>query len=173
MKRSDFIIGIDPDCDLSGVAILDVTDRTIWAETLPFPLLIKFIKDRIATAKEQGKTTLVVIEQSWNTSHNWHLSPHDTKFTAARKGYDEGRNHEVGKKIVEMLNHLNIETKEQIPLKKTWKTKDGKISHDILMEMLADSGISTSLKRTNQEKRDAVLLAINESGIPMRLNRKH
>lgn len=158
--RHDIIIAIDPDVEQSGVARLDVTQRKSWAETLPFPMLIEYIRQVYRT--NLGKSIAVVVEASWHKTHNWHLNRRDTLGIAAKKGYDEGRNHEAGRKIIEMLNYYGIEVIEKEPLRKIWKGPDGKITHT---EITAITGWDK--KRSNQEERDAMLLAWDRSGLPI------
>ena len=161
--KPDIIIGIDPDVDLSGVARVDVADKRVWADTLPFPLLLEYILTVKEVERLKGKKLLVVIEASYLLSHNWHLKPSDTPRVAAKKGENVGRCLELGKKLVEMLTHYGIDVKEQLPLKKIWNGPDGKIKHDEIVFMT-----KWEKKRSNQEQRDAILLAWNESGLPMR-----
>ena len=158
--RYDIIIAIDPDVEQSGVARLDVTQRKSWADTLPFPMLIEYIRQVYRT--NLGKSIAVVVEASWHKTHNWHLNRRDTLGIAAKKGYDEGRNHEAGRKIIEMLNYYGIEVIEKEPLRKIWKGPDGKITHT---EITAITGWDK--KRSNQEERDAMLLAWDRSGLPI------
>lgn len=162
--KYDIVIGIDPDTDLSGVARLDVAQRKSWAETLPFPMVIEYVRQVYRTNK--GKSIAIVVEASWHETHNWHLTRRDSIGIAAKKGYDEGRNHEAGRKIVEMLNYYGIEVKEQRPLRKIWQGRDRKITH---AEIAAITGWDK--KRSNQEERDALLLAWNESGLPIILRK--
>lgn len=157
--RHDIIIAIDPDVDQSGVARLDVTQRKSWADTLPFPMLVEYV--RTVHRQNAGKVT-VVVEASWHKSNNWHLTKYDTKASAAKKGYDVGRNHETGRKLVEALNYYGIEVEEQTPLRKIWDGQDRKITHT---EITAITGWEK--KRSNQEERDAMLLAWNRSGLPI------
>ena len=91
------------------------------------------------------------------------MSSWERKQRAASKGYDVGRNHETGKKIVEMCQHLGIEVLEHAPLRKGWKGKDGKITHE---ELASFTGL---MGRTNQDARDAALLAWAFSGLPIRV----
>lgn len=163
--RYDIILAIDPDVEQSGVARLDVTQRKSWAETLPFPMLIEYIRQVYRT--NLGKSIAVVVEASWHKTHNWHLNRRDTLGIAAKKGYDEGRNHEAGRKIIEMLNYYGIEVIEKEPLRKIWKGPDGKITHT---EITAITGWDK--KRSNQEERDAMLLAWDRSGLPIRIARQ-
>lgn len=158
--RYDIIIAIDPDTEKSGVARLDVAERKSWADTLPFPLLIEYVKQVYRMNK--GQRVAVVVEASWHKTHNWHLSRRDSAGIAARKGYDEGRNHEAGRKIVEMLNHYGIEVVEKEPLRKIWQGTDRKITHT---EITAITGWDK--KRSNQEERDAMLLAWDYSNLPI------
>lgn len=158
--RYDIIIAIDPDTEKSGVARLDVTERKSWADTLPFPMLIEYVRQAYRLSKD--KRVAVVIEASWHKTHNWHLSRRDSAGIAARKGYDEGRNHEAGRKIVEMLNHYGIEVIEKEPLRKIWQGTDRKITHT---EITAITGWNR--KRSNQEERDAMLLAWDYSNLPI------
>lgn len=158
--RYDIILAIDPDVEQSGVARLDVTQRKSWADTLPFPMLIEYIRQVYRT--NLGKSIAVVVEASWHKTHNWHLNRSDTLGIAAKKGYDEGRNHEAGRKIIEMLNYYGIEVIEKEPLRKIWKGPDGKITHT---EITAITGWDK--KRSNQEERDAMLLAWDRSGLPI------
>ena len=163
--RYDVIIAIDPDIEKSGVARLDVAERKSWADTLPFPMVIDYVRTVLRLSK--GKRVAVIVEASWTQTHNWHLSRFDRPGVAARKGYDEGRNHECGMKLVEMLNYYGIEVIEKSPLKKIWAGTDRKITHT---EITAITGWSK--KRSNQEERDAMLLAWDHSNLPIIIKTK-
>lgn len=165
--KKDIIIGIDPDSRMSGVARLDVAERKAWADTLPFPLVIEYVREVVRKAEAVGKGVVVVIEKSWNVTTNWHTRLTDSKAVAAKKGYAVGRCHETGCKIEEMLEHYGIEVREQLPLRKIWKGKDGKITHEEMTEVCG-----WSKKRSNGEERDAMLLAWCASGLPIRVRVK-
>lgn len=174
MSRHDIIIGIDPDCTKSGVAKLRSFpgghDLVLHAYT--FPELVEYLREMKMSAADASLSLLVVVEASWGTTTNWHGSYGDSRRVSSRKGYDVGRNHETGRKIVEMCKgYLGIKVKCRHPLRKMWKGKDGKITHDELSALLEGSGVRCSKNRTNQEERDAALLALDESGIPMRMRR--
>lgn len=156
----DIIIAIDPDVENSGVARLDVAERKPWAQALPFPMLVEYVRTVCRQNKE--KRIAVIVEASWLNPHNWHLTRYDNLAIAAKKGYDEGRNHEAGRKVVECLQYYGIEVMEKQPLRKIWQGKDHKITH---AEITAITGWDK--KRSNQEERDAMLLAWNESGLPI------
>lgn len=164
MRKERIIIGIDPDTDQSGIGRLDVLERKCTATHLPFPLLVDYIRDVKNLADLMNRELVVYVEASWLISHNWHISFKDTKAVAAKKGQEVGRMHETGRKIVEMLEHYGIDVREQHPLKKCWNGKDGKITHD---ELTALCGWDR--KRSNQEERDAMLIAWYASGLPIRV----
>ena len=106
---------------------------------------------------------MVVVEASWLISTNWHTKREDSVRTAARKGKDAGRCHEVGRKIVECARYYGLEVVEKLPLKKIWKGKDGKITDEEIKAFIRIEG------RTNQEERDAALLAWEHAGLPIRI----
>lgn len=160
--RADIILGIDPDTHLSGVGRLDVASRKASATTLPFALLIDYVRDVCKSA--QGAKVVVVVECSWSEAHNWHLRLADSKAVAAKKGYAVGQMHETGKKIVEMLEHYGIEVHLQRPLMKCWKGNDRKITHAEISQVCG-----WDKRRSNQEERDAMLLAWYASGLPIKV----
>lgn len=161
--KPDIVIAIDPDKELSGVARLDVAERKMWADTFPFPGVVDFIRKVVRT--EQGKKVLVVIEDSWSSgSVCWHLSVRDNRAVAAKKGYGIGQCHETGRKLIEMLEWYGIEVKCQRPLVKCWSGPDRKITHEEITKVTR-----WERKRSNQEIRDAALLAWYCSGLPIKL----
>lgn len=163
MKRYDNIIAIDPDVSRSGVAFLKPATGLLEVSNLTFPQVIDYLQQ---ANRDKGEGTLIVlVEASWLIHGNWHLSSWERRQRAASKGYDVGRNHETGKKIAEMCRHLGIEVLEHAPLRKCWRGKDGKITHE---ELVSFTGIKG---RTNQDARDAALLAWVFSGLPIRVGR--
>lgn len=170
MKRDyDTVIGIDPDCDRSGVAAIDMVTRELQVYTMTFPELVQHLTCLAADGLE-GRRILVAVEASWKTETNWHGRRGDGYRVAAKKGYSVGRNHETGRKISEMAQAYGLEVDEKRPLRKCWKGRDGKITHGELVSLLEGSGVWHGLGgRSNQEERDAALLALDASGIEMRM----
>jgi hypothetical protein len=164
MKKYDYIIGIDPDSDKSGFALLEVGTPKVTAQTFTFPVLLEQIISFSKDCEASGSEFCVVVEASWHTKANFHFVAKDNRRVISSKGYDVGRNHEVGRKIVECLQHLGIEVKEVKPLKKFWKGNNAKITHDELAYFVP--GLP---KRTCQEVRDSVLLCWSYAGFPIRI----
>lgn len=164
--KYDFIIGIDPDVDKSGFALLDVASRSMMAvDAFDFAhIAIKELPLIAEKVKTSGKNIAVVVEASWMISGNWHLTHKGRKEYAAATGYKVGCNHQVGKLIVEMCKAYGIPVVEHIPLHKCWSGKDGKITHYELTQFCP-----VDKTRTNQEMRDAALLAWCFADFPIRL----
>lgn len=161
------VIGIDPDVEKSGVASLECDTRRLEIATLAFPDLLDYLLWAKRRAETTQRTFRVIIEAGWLNKSNWHLAPKDTRAAAAAKGNHAGRNHETGRKIAEMCQHWQIpyELVRPLALKiggvNLWKGKDGKITQE---ELAAFTGITG---RTNQEGRDAALLAWTWAGLPI------
>lgn len=160
--KCDIVIGIDPDIDKSGVAYLNVNNRTLEVSTLSFAQVVEYF-NHVVEQKKAGQSVIVVVEASWMMKSNWHLKFGSRKEYAAATGYKVGQNHQTGKLLCEMARAIGLEVLEHAPLRKCWKGKDGKITADELQQ------ITGLIGRTNQESRDAALLAWCYANLPMRL----
>lgn len=159
MNLKTKIIGIDPDIDKSGVCYLYSPTRQIEVKSLAFPELLEYLSEF-----EYDCNVIVVIEASWKTKHNWHGKWGDNRNIMAAKGYDVGRNHQTGQLVVEMCRHWKIPVWEKMPLKKIWRSRDGKITQEEIEQFVPHFP-----KRSNQEVRDATLLAWDYAGFPIRV----
>lgn len=161
------VIGIDPDVERSGVAVLETDTRRLEVSALAFPDLLDYLQWVKRRSEVTGRTLRVIIEAGWMNKSNWHLAPRDTRAVAAAKGNHAGRNHETGRKIAEMCQHWQLPYELVRPLAlriggvNLWKGKDGKITGE---ELAAITGLTG---RTNQEGRDAALLAWTWAGFPL------
>lgn len=162
-KKYDNIIAIDPDVTKSGVAFLKPKTRQLELLNLAFPELLDYLQFVKKHVNETGETVIVIVEASWLISHNWHAKKGDSRAVSSAKGRHVGRNHEVGVKIVEMCKHYGLEVLEKRPLKKTWMGTDGKITHEEFKYF------TNIIGRTNQETRDAGLLAWDYANLPIRV----
>ena len=136
------------------------------------PKLVDYLKDKKGWCDGEGFSLIVVIEASYLINANWHLSWDDTKNRAAAKGKQVGRNHEIGRLIVEFCKYLDIPYEEKLPLKKCWAGKDGKITHEELIQLIDGMSLPAWTGNTNQEMRDAMLLALDRSELPLIMKRK-
>lgn len=164
MIKRDRVIGIDPDCERSGVTELHVESRHLNITTLSFPLLmdyLKFLKEDFVD--RQGESIIVAVEAGWMNESNWHAT-RSSPAAAAKIGQNTGRNHEVARKIAEMARHIGLEVDEVKPLRKCWKGTYGKITQQELSKIVG--GLD---KRLNQDARDSCLLAWVYAGLPIRI----
>ena len=155
------VIGVDPDKDKSGVAFLKPKTRLLEVTNLTFPLLLDYLQRVKGMSDSRNESLIVVVEAGWMVKKS---NFHDAQGHRAEKiAKDVGANHETGRKIVEMCRHYGIEVLEHAPLRKCWKGKDGKITADELQQ------ITGLIGRTNQDGRDAALLAWCCADLPLRL----
>lgn len=167
-KSADIIIAIDPDAEKNGVATLQRESKNIIAQSLSFPDTLDYLRYTYSQAQTSGLTVRVIIEAGWLNKTHWHVGYNDSRQAAAAKGNAVGRNHETGRKLVEMCEHWKIpfEVIKPLPLKvggvHLWRGKDGKITHEEIVNITGIKG------RTNQEVRDAALIAWTWAGMPVK-----
>lgn len=170
--KTDIVIGIDPDADKNGVATLFRESRQLEATALAFPDTLEYLRYITSKARANGQTVRVIIEAGWLNKTHWHVCATDSRQAAAAKGNAVGRNHETGRKIAEMCGYWGIPHELVRPLSlkfrglNLWRGKDGKISAE---ELAAITGLRG---RTNQEARDAALIAWTWAGLPVSTDAK-
>lgn len=167
MQKKDIIIAIDPDIDGSGVATVWPKQRKSGIDQMLLPVLVDYLKECRDAYDRVNLSYVVVVEASYLVSANWHLEHDDSLRRAAAKGRNVGRNHEIGRQIVEFCKHLSIPYEEKLPLVKCWAGKDGKITHEEINGLLEGMGFQKIKGTSNKEKRDALLLALDRSGLPL------
>lgn len=170
------LVGIDPDTKASGWAVIDLSDRTVHLETLPFmdilALLTEWRREVDDHYLDEAYSYRFVVEDIWRVAHNWHVSPRDNRLTISKKGYHIGRCSMVGQLIYEAIGAHFFPRIAQPPLRKVWRGIDGKISHSELLELCEKHDLilpPSKQKQTNQEERDALLLALHHIATPIKL----
>ncbi len=160
--KADYIIGIDPDTEHNGYAMIDMDTRKVTVATPTLPVLLDMVDVVQSMALATDRYLTVFVEAGWMNLPNWHLNFRDSKQMAAAKGRALGRNHQRGMDIIELLMYRGVDTKAVAPLRKIWKGKDRKITQRELEAIVGKVG------RTNQEGRDAAILAWVNAGLPLR-----
>lgn len=169
-RKFEYVVGIDPDIEKSGVAFLNVNERRFErVQAMTFPELLAYI-DKLAALVGEFRP-LLVIEDS-DSSTNWHL--HKVKASglsldrklriAAAIGRSAGMCHAVIRLLNEYAQARDVDVCMKKPLRKTWRGADGKITHLECAQFM--NGLP---KRTSQETRDACLLCWVVAGLPIRL----
>lgn len=165
--KLNYTIGIDPDVEKNGVAIVERETKHLecaamtFAETLDY---LQWVAKRSAEAKASVK---VYVEAGWMNRTNWHLKKWDNRGQVVAKGVSQGRNEQVSRMLGEMCQYYGLDWMHIKPLRKCWSGRDRKITHD---ELCAVTGLMYG--RTNQEMRDAALIAWVSAGLPVRIGRK-
>ena len=158
------VIGIDPDVDGSGVGVINKETKTVTKAQLALPELVEYLRRQ----HMMSSSLMVYVEAGWMNGGNHHLQ-NKGQWHASKIGEQVGRNHQVSKLIGEFCEYHGIPFSFVRPLTKHWQGKDGKITHEELMSLIEGSGLKMEKCRTNQEIRDAILLAMNHSNIALRM----
>lgn len=149
------IVAVDPDVTKSGVAVLDMQSRSLELYAMTFPDLIDYLY-----GIQDKESVRIAVEAGWlNSKSNFH-GYYGRRGEKIAK--DVGANHETGRKIVEMCEHIGLSVSLIKPLGKRWKGANGKITHCELENVLKGLKIALNRKRTNQDERDSILIAIYE-----------
>jgi len=140
-SMSKLLIGIDPDTEKSGVAMLQ--DNKIKLQNLTFFELFDLLK----FYKEREVKPTVYVECGFLNKSNWHKKVGKSAALNSKIGERTGANFETAKKIVEMCKYLGL---PYVEVKPTARKTDSEFFQKV-----------TGLKiRTNQEQRDALMLII-------------
>lgn len=139
MSKPKILVGLDPDIIKNGVAINNCGNIELCN--------LKFFElfDKLKELKALDIPLLVIVEGGWLNKSNWHKKKNGTSALNAEIGKRTGENHGTGKKIVEMLEYLNI---SHITVKPT----KSKLNAKVFKNLTKIQG------RTNQETRDAYML---------------
>lgn len=170
-RRIGYVIGIDPDIDRCGLSIISKARRELEVYYTNFPETLEKVKEVYRKWEEQYKENapnsfMVYVEAGWMNKGNWHVteSPNghfSPSAWAAAVGKSDGECSAVSKKLIECFEYYNIPVTPIKPLRKCWKGKDRKITHEELLKELEIYKVQHKLgKRSNQECRDAVLLSL-------------
>lgn len=146
------IVAVDPDVTKSGVAVINVQDKSVETYSLAFPELIEYLYSF------KDASVSIAVEAGWLNKPNWHRAP--SLAAAANIGNRIGRNHETGRKIVEMCEHAGLPVSLIKPLSKRGQGADKKSTHADLEKALKGRKLILNKKRTNQDERDSILIAL-------------
>lgn len=170
-RRIGYVIGIDPDIVKNGVACIERNHRLLEVAYLSFPETLEWVKGKYMDWEEKHRefalnSFIVYVEAGWLNKGNWHVTEsRNGHFSpsawAAAVGKSDGECSAVSKKLIECFEYYNIPVSPVKPLRKCWKGRDRKITHEELLKELEIYKVQHTLKgRSNQEVRDAALIAL-------------
>ena len=164
-QKYDAIIGIDPDCDKSGVALVYWENHEpvlLTVASYSFPEVLDWLSAMNNTYL--GKI-LVCIEGGWLNQGNWHLKRYHgmSLAKAAAMGRNVGMNHQTGILLSQLCGAMGVQYRIVKSLSKVWHGPDGKITTEELEYFTGWHG------RCNQDARDAALLAWTYAGLPVKV----
>ena len=140
---SKILIGIDPDTDLSGFALKN--GKKVQLKNLKFFELFRMLYFVKNTPEYSGYEVMVYIECGFLNGGNRHFKAAASTAFNGKISERVGANHEIGKKICEMCEFL------ELPFTQVKPTKS-KTDSNFFKQI-------TKIKdRTNQEQRDALML---------------
>ena len=170
-RKIGYVIGIDPDVIKSGGCLISRAKREMEVVYLNFPEMLEWVKAKYnewaEIYKEKAPNSFMVyVEAGWLNKGNWHVTEsRNGHFSpsawAAAVGKSDGECSAVSKKLIECFEYYNIPVSPIKPLRKCWKGRDRKITHEELLKELDIYKVQHKLgKRSNQECRDAILLSL-------------
>jgi len=132
------IIGIDPDIDKSGIAVLHQDTKRMEMSNLYFVDVVKFVQLNKPIIKA------VFLEAGWlNEKANWHGA--SNMSVAAKIGKNVGENHASGKLLQQCIEAEGVKV---VLVKPT----TAKYTAEMFEKLTKIKG------KTNQEQRDAAML---------------
>lgn len=135
---SKIIIGIDPDLEKSGVAILGKSHFEL--KNLNFADVVDLFND------QQDMIKKVVIEAGWlNKKANFRSGAKKSLAVNEQISKRVGENHATGKLLVQMAQHLGLPVVEVKPTKSKTNSEDF-------------NRLTGWIERTNEHARDAAML---------------
>lgn len=170
-NRIGTVIGIDPDIDKNGIAVINRGNRSLEVRCLTFPETLEWVKAKYEESKEKygdniHNVFMVWVEAGWMNKGNWHVTEsrngkHSPSAWAAAVGKSDGECSAVSKKLIECFEYYGIPVSPIKPLRKCWKGPDRKITHEELLNELRIYKVQHNLgKKSNQESRDAALISL-------------
>lgn len=158
--QTRYILGIDPDLEKSGIALLDrQRGEFLKVSAVSFVEMSLILRGDVP-----DKDDITIVLEDSDLSTNWHVNPRDNVHVAAAKGRSIGMCHATARHIKEMAEYYQLPVIQMKPLRKCWKGPNGKITHDECKQFMRN--LPT---RTNQEMRDAALLCWCYANLPIRL----
>lgn len=145
------IIGIDPDCDRSGIA--EIIDNKVQVGSYN---IIDTVLYKLTELKTLSKTKeiIIFIEGSWLVKHVYKRYSGENQYVKDNICTKIGRNHEIGIVIYEFAKHYGLNTITVPPI------RGKKLNELQIITKLTKNNLIGVFTKTNQEERDAINIAL-------------
>lgn len=150
------VIGIDPDLNKNGVAILKDNILQVFNVSID-DLVFKYF-DHFNYLKSNAKDFIVIIEAGWliKTLYRRFLA-FDNNLIISKIAMQVGENNGTGKVLQSLLTAKNFEPFVVPPINSFGK----KLSQQKLIDALNINKIIPTFKQSNQDQRDAAVIVLN------------
>lgn len=154
------IIGIDPDIEKNGVAIIH--NGMVELFTFNFVTLTHtFFKNLQNTKVNNPGYQMKIFVEAGYLNRIFFQPVNATPLVIGKINRNIGENHATAKHIIECAKFFNLDPIPVLPVRSTnYKSRGKKITHPQFVTMLERNNIYCNQEITNQETRDAALIAV-------------
>ncbi|MBQ0140585.1 MAG: hypothetical protein KBT36_14980 [Kurthia sp.] len=156
----DQIIAIDPDVEKNGVCI--ISDNRVELFVFNFSTLIFTFFKNIKTQKDTNPALKVKLFVEAGYLNRTFFQPiNGNSLIIGRINRNIGENHATAKQIIACADYYGLEPIPTLPVRSTnYKSRGKKITHEQFIDMLKRNNLFCSASVTNQDVRDAALIAV-------------
>lgn len=154
------IIAIDPDLEKNGVCV--IVHNRVELFTFNFNTLVfVFFKNIRAQLDSNPALKVKVFVEAGFLNKVYYQPYNSNSFIIGKINRNIGENHATSKLIIESANFYNLDPIPCLPVRSTnYRDRGKKISHPQFVKMLQLNNLCCNAEVTNQEIRDAALLAV-------------
>ncbi|MBQ2349733.1 MAG: hypothetical protein II393_00420 [Cytophagales bacterium] len=154
------IIAIDPDLDKNGVCVISHNRVELFTFNYTTLCYVFFKNIRAQMDANLSLKTHLFIEAGFK--NKVYFQPYNTNtFVIGKINRNIGENHAISKIILESAEFYHLNPIPALPVRSTnYRTRGKKITHPQFLKMLELNNLFFEGNVTNQETRDAALLAV-------------
>ena len=156
----DQIIAIDPDIEKNGVCVIVHNRVEMFLFNFSTLVFVFFKNIRAQMDANPGLKTHLFVEAGY--LNKVYFNPNNSNtFIVSKINRNIGENHASSKLIIESADYYGLNPTPVLPVRSTnYRTRGKKITHPQFLKMLERNSLFTDAVQTNQEVRDAALLAV-------------
>lgn len=154
------IVAIDPDIEKNGVCT--IIENRVELYLFNFNTLIFNFFKHLKDQKDANSSLKIKLFIEAGFLNKIYYNPYNgNPLVIGKINRNIGENHAASKIIIEAARYYNLDPIPTLPVKSTnYRSRGKKITHPQFIEMLKLNNLFCSVQVTNQEIRDAALLAV-------------